>query len=86
MINFGKPLNLPLVWTRKGPWNPGVVTGIVPRGLLAERGIFTLWSQSKACRVVRSFWYLKAVTVNLVRRGPVPGCSHALCVLGVTCE
>ena len=38
MGNLGKPLNSPLVWTRKGPWNLCVVTGIVPRGVTCESG------------------------------------------------
>ena len=29
----------------RGPWNLGVVTGIVPPGLLAEKGIFALVSE-----------------------------------------
>ena len=86
MGNLGEPSNSQLVRTHKGPWNLGVVTRIVPRGLLAKRGIFAPLSQSTACRVVKSFWYLKAETVNLVRRGPIPGSSLVLGVLGVTCE
>ena len=38
MGNLGKPLNFPFVWARKGQRNLGVRCGIVPRGLLAERG------------------------------------------------
>ena len=40
MGNFGKPLNFPLVWTRKGAVEPRrIVTGIVQQSLLAKRGI-----------------------------------------------
>ena len=39
MGNLGKPLNFPLVWTRKGAVKPRRSNGIVPRGLLAKRGI-----------------------------------------------
>ena len=85
-MKFWEAVKFP-IWSGpvRRPWNLGVVTDIVPRGLLDD-GNFALLSQSTASRVVRYFWYLKAVTVNLVRRGPIPGCSHVLGVLGVTCE
>ena len=73
MGNLGKPSNSPLVWTHKGPWNPGVVMVLCREGLPANRATWWPLSQSTACRVGRSCWYLKAETVNLVRRGPIPG-------------
>ena len=38
MGNLGKPLNFPLVWTRKGAVEPLRSNWFVPRGLLAKRG------------------------------------------------
>ena len=86
MGNLGKPLNFPLVWTRKGAVEPRRSNWYCAARFTCEKGNFALLSQSTECKVVRSFWYLKAVTVNLVRRGPIPGCSHVLGALGVTCE
>ena len=86
MGNLGKPLNFPLVWTRKRAVEPRRSNWYCAARFTCEKGNFAPLSQSTACRVVRSFWYLKAETVNLVRRGPIPGFSLALGVLGVTCE
>ena len=37
---FGEGVKFPIgLGPLRGPWNLGVVTGIVPRGLLAKRGI-----------------------------------------------
>ena len=74
MGNLGKPLNFPLAWTRKGAVEPRRSNWYCAARVTCENGKFSLLSQSTACRVVMSFWYLKAVTVNLVRRGPIPGC------------
>ena len=54
MGNLGKPLNSPLIWTRKGPGNLCGVTGIMPRGVTANRATWWPLSQSTAFRVVRS--------------------------------
>ena len=74
MGNLGKPLNLPLVWTRKGAVEPQRSNRYCAARFTCEKGNFAPLSQSTACRVVRSFYYLEAGTVNLVRRGPIPGC------------
>ena len=86
MGNLGKPLNFPLVWARKEAVEPRRSNWYCAARFTCWEGNFCVLSQSITCRVVRSFWYLKAVTVNLVRRGPIPGCSLVLGVLGVTCE
>ena len=86
MGNLGKPLNFPLVWTRKGTVEPRCSNWYCAARFTCEKGNFALLSRSTACRVVRSFWYLKAETVNLVRRGPIPGSSLVLGVLSVTGE
>ena len=86
MGNLGKPLNFPLVWTRKRAVEPRRSNWYCAAKFTCKKGNFAPLSQSTACRVVRSFWYLKADTVNLVRRGPIPGCSLVLGVLGVTGE
>ena len=74
MGNLGKPLNFPLVWTRKGAVEPRRSNWYCAARFTCEKWNFALLSQSRAYRVVRSFRYLKAVTVNLVPRGPIPGC------------
>ena len=86
MGNLREPLNFPLVWTRKGAVEPRRSNWYCAARFTCWEGNFAPWSQSTACRVVSSFRYLKAVTVILVRRGPIPGRSHVLGVLGVTCE
>ena len=86
MGNLRKPLNFPLVWTRKGAVVPRRSNWYCAARFTCWEGNFALWSQSTACRVVRYFWCLKAVTVNFMRRGPIPGCSHVLSVLGIKCE
>ena len=86
MGNLGKPLNFPLVWTRKGAVEPRRSNWYCAAKFTCEKGNFAPLSQSTACRVVGSFWYLKAETVNMVLRGPIPGSSLVLGVLGVTCE
>ena len=70
MGNLGKPLNFPLVWTRKGAVEPRRSNWYCAARCTCEKGIFALLSQSTACRVVRSFWYLKAVTVNFGAQRP----------------
>ena len=86
MGNLGKPSNFPLVWTRKGAVEPRRSNWYYAARFTCEKGNFAPLSQSTACRVVRSFWYRKAETVNLVRRGPIPDSSLVLGALGVTCE
>ena len=78
MGNLGKLLNFPLFCTRKGAVEPRRSNWYCAARFTCEKGNFAPWSQSTACRVVRVFWYLKAVAVNLVRRGPIPGCSLVL--------
>ena len=69
MGNLGKPLNFPLVWTRKGAVEPRRSNWYCAARFTCEKGNFAPLSQSTACRVVRSFWYLEA--------GTVTGCAEA---------
>ena len=64
MGNLGKPLNFPLVWTRKGAVERRRSNWYCAARFACEKGNFAPLSQSTACRVVRSFWYLKPGTVN----------------------
>ena len=74
MGNLGKPLNFPLVWTRKGAEEPRCSLWYCAARFTCEKGNFALLSQSTACRAVRSFGIWRQGLLILVRRCPIPGC------------
>ena len=55
MGNLGKPLNFPLVWTRKRAVEPRRSNWYCAARFTCEKGNFAPLSQSTAYRVVRSY-------------------------------
>ena len=55
MGNFGKPLDFPLVWTRKGAVEPQRSNWYCAARFTCEKGNFAQFSQSTAYRVLRSY-------------------------------
>ena len=70
MGNLGKQLNLDPSGPVRGPWNPGVVTGVVLRGVTCETGSLVALVSEHSVQSGKVFMVPKGVTVNFCAKRP----------------